>query len=482
MKIHINQAQKQTQTFFFTPQLKQFIKVLQAPALELRKTVINELQNNPVLEELPYKDISIEEKFDNLTTVKLDLLDNSNIMELGYDQKKNLEQINQKWKRYSVNKKEEKLYNSKINQTHEYALNSLVNKQSLQDYLFDQARILDSSFQENQALKYLIGSLDNQGLLTTPLKEIAKFTCLPLAKIQKAAILLRSFDPPGIGSPNLKTCLIQQLKLKKRGNSLAAKILKKHFKFVLHKRISDLIRLMGVNAQSIQKAFDEISKLDLAPGRRFDEDVNQVIIPDLYIRKINNNWIAQLSSQHIPKLYLNRTYKNMIAEGKIINTAKIYIQHKLNEGKFLIEAIEKRQNTIKRIAQCLIKYQINFFEKGMEYLNGLTMNIIAKKIGMHETTISRAITNKYVHTPHGTFALRHFFTTGVKINQKQTISNTSLKYQIQRIIKKENPKNPLSDQVILEIFKKKNILISRRTITKYRKELNITSTYLRRRY
>jgi RNA polymerase sigma-54 factor len=301
--------------------------------------------------------------------------------------------------------------------------------------------------------------------------------------VQKAVNTLQTFDPPGIGTDGLQDCLVTQLELRGRGNSLAAQILREHFQLLVRRRVPDLKRKTGARSEDIEKAIEEIGSLEPAPGRRFSADSNAVIEPDVTLYKDEYDaWQIVLNSDYIPRLRINSVYKDLLAKGKLSKEEKNFLLEHIRSGKFLINSIEQRQQTIERITQEILKVQWEFFEEGVSKLRPLTMNAIAELVGVHETTVSRAIANKYIRTPHGVFPFKYFFTPGFTVANGESVSNKTIKDHIAQIVAQEDSAKPHSDQCIVNQLKEKNIKIARRTVAKYREELGILPTNLRRRY
>jgi RNA polymerase sigma-54 factor len=333
-----------------------------------------------------------------------------------------------------------------------------------------------------EAMRFLIGSLDNNGYLTAPLADIALLANLPLQTVQEAHAVLKSFDPAGIGCLNLQDSLLQQLILRGKGKSIPARIVKDHFTLLTRRRIPEIARKMNLDLDDVQKAVEVIAALDPSPGRRFGDDSNRVVVPDVTVEKVAEEWIVSLNSDYIPRLRLSQTYKELLAKGTLSKEEKDYLQEKMRSGRFLINSIEQRQQTIEKITREILKRQLEFFEEGVAKLRPLTMTQVADAVGVHETTVSRAIANKYIKTPHGVFDLKYFFTPGYESSDGASVSNTSVKDMIANIIAAEDPEEPLSDQQIVAKLGEKSLKIARRTVAKYREELGILPSNLRRDY
>ena len=474
------QTQKQTQSLVLAPQLRNSLKILQAPAVELRTSILEELQANPLLEELPIESISIEEHRDSPNENEREANEELDFNSEDYSI---LDKINEDMREYYAQENTGQSHSADDDDRRNYFMNSLTEGISLQQHLIGQAELTDCSDKERQALLYLIGSLDDNGYLTESLSNIALNAHIPYGTVLSAAETLRSFDPAGIGTEDMKDCLATQLELRGRGNTLAAKILREHFDLLVRRRILELKRKTGGSPEDIQDAIEEISTLEPAPGKRFSPDSNSVIEPDVTVYQDEYDaWQVMLNNDYIPRLRISNTYKDMLAKGALNKQEKDFIIERMRSGKFLINSIEQRQNTIERITREILEFQNDFFEVGVAKLRPLTMNTIAETVGVHETTVSRAIANKYIRTPHGVFAFKYFFTPGYKAGNGESVSNKTIKDMISQIIDEEKQAKPYSDQSIVDQLKVKDIKIARRTVAKYREELGILPTNLRRRY
>ena len=474
------QLQKQTQSLVLAPQLRNSLKILQAPAFELRTSILEELNANPLLEELPIESISIEDHRD---------LPNENEREANEELDFNsedfsvLDKMNEDMREYYAQENAGQSHSVKDDERRNYFMNSLTDSLSLQQHLISQAELTDCSDEESQALHYLIGCLDDNGYLTESISNIALAAHIPYGTVLSASEILKSFEPAGIGTEDMRDCLATQLELRGRGDGLAVKILREHFDLLVRRRVPELKRKTGASAEDIQVAIEEISTLEPAPGKRFSPDSNSVIEPDVTVYQNEyDEWQVVLNNDYIPRLRISNTYKEMLAKGILSKQEKDFMLERMRSGKFLINSIEQRQHTIERITREILKFQNEFFEVGVSKLRPLTMNTIAETVGVHETTVSRAIANKYIRTPHGVFAFKYFFTPGYKSGNGESISNKTIKDMISQIIDEEEPAKPFSDQSIVDQLKAKEIKIARRTVAKYREELGILPTNLRRRY
>lgn len=484
------------------PQLRQSLKILQVPALELRSAILEELEHNPALEELSYDDISIEDPTvpdsgdpdastddgtESSGELETDVIsnesgDSDDGLEPG-DAHDLLERLDEDWKQLMYEEAGERPYTSEDAERRQHFFDSLTSANSLQEDLMRQARLSEDDPETLEALEFLIGSLDDSGFLGGNLSDIALTSRLPFRKVQDAAKLLRSLEPTGIGAANVQECLLLQLRARGRQESLAARIIRNCWDQLLRRRIPEIARKLNAPKQDVQNALAEISKLDPAPGKRYSEDDNRVIEPDVTVEKDEHGvWQVIVHNDYIPRLRISPVYKQMLATGALKGKDREYIREKFRSGRFIMNAIEQRQQTLERIARQLLVFQKDFFEMGNSGLKPLTMSQIAEVVSVHETTVSRAIANKYIRTPYGVFEMKHFFTPGYQSDDGQTMSNRSVKERITRIVESEPSSKPFSDEKIARMLADEGIRIARRTVAKYREELGILPTNLRRSY
>ncbi|MFM8338262.1 MAG: RNA polymerase factor sigma-54 [Opitutaceae bacterium] len=492
--------QRQTQSLVLAPQLRQSLKILQVAALDLRSVIQEELQSNPTLEELPMEGVSLDreaEPNEDGTPAETDS-SGGEIREAPVDDgepgKRHdemdftrdrefeiLGKIDQDWRDH-LSQAGGQPHTSEDAERRQHFLDSLVNETSLQEHLMRQAELSDLAEPEMAAMRHLVGGIDDRGFLTQTPPDVALQTGLPLDAVQRALAILRTFDPPGIGAEDLAGCLLAQLTAKGRGESVAARIIRDHFELLKRRRIPELSRKLAADPEDVQSAIEEIGRLDPAPGRRFAEDSNRVVVPDVTVERDGDDWKIILNSDYIPRLRISSAYRDLIAKGSLSKQDRDYLRERMRSGKFLIDSIEQRQRTIERITREIINAQREFFENGVSSLKPLTMTQVADVVGVHETTVSRAIANKYVRTPHGVFEFKYFFTPGYQSEGGASVSNTSVKEMIADLINLEDRSSPLSDQDLVAKLRERGITIARRTVAKYREELGILPSNLRRDY
>ena len=508
----LRQVQKQTQNLVLAPQLRQSLKILQVPALELRSAILEELQTNPLLEEVGTNDESLDgeepelspdenqegegEEFPEDPEVSNQVEDNAEgdsdseekaeeLIDMDFtDEFAILKEMEEDLREHYDREYEgeAKLGNSDAEEKRKFFFDSLVAETSLQEHLLDQLKLIETSEGQRKACEFIIGSLDENGFLSTPLSDVGLLSNLPLEDLQSGLALLQTFDPLGIASISLQDCLLKQMDARDWQDNHSYQIVRDHFPLLVRRRVPELARKLSQPTHVIHQALEKISELDPAPGRRFSEDNNLAVSPDAVVERVGGEWVISLNNDYIPRLKINKTYKELISKGTLSSKEKEYVRNQMRAGKFLINSIDQRQNTIERITRRIIDRQGDFFEEGSSKLRPMTMAEVAESIEVHETTVSRAIANKFLRTPHGTFPFKYFFTPGYSGKDGDTVSNTSVKESIASIIAQEDPSKPLSDQKVVDLLAEKEIKLARRTVAKYREELGIPPTNLRRTY
>ena len=474
----INQSQKQTQSLTIAPQMQNSLKILQAASFDLRTTILTELQRNPLLEELPIDSVSVEAESE---LIQDDADSREQEMDFDSDDFSILEKISDD---YSSEIGERSISGSDqaAQERREHFLNSLTQSESLQQHLIDQVSLTDCDDNMKEILILIIGSLDENGYLNDSTSNLALQFNRPFHLFTDALEILKTFHPAGIGAKDLQDCLLIQLSKKGKEETLAYSIIENAYQLLLRRRIQEIAKKLKTSDESVQLALEEIALYDPAPGKRFSPDSNTVINPDINVYLDEDEWKVELNNEYIPRLRISQKYKDLLAQGSLSKKEKEYLVENMRSGKFLINSIEQRQNTIKNISDQIIHFQPDFFVEKNPKLSPLTMQRIAEVVGVHETTISRAIANKFIKTPHGVFPLKHFFNAGYKSDSGENIANRSIKERIEKIIHKEDPKKPLSDQAIVNLLKEEGIKIARRTVAKYREQQGILATHLRRRF
>jgi len=479
--------------------MRQALKILQVAAADLHAEIQEELQKNPTLEELPPDSISLDATPAPPGGYGEAESDSAENAAAALPSPAELDFAKSGDEAFALSPSSvvdsQQSYTSDDAERRQHFFDSLVALPSLHEHLAAQAALADLSPAQQRALDYLIGALDERGFLTQSLEDAAVQSGFTLGDLTAAAEALRSFDPPGVGARSLPECLLLQLRSAnadqdfsakrseetEASRALATRIIAEHFELLTQRQISELARALGVNSEAVQHAIALIGRLDTAPGRRFAEDSNRIVEPDIEVwRDSDGHWQLTLNRRHIPRLRVSNTYRDLIAKGTLGSNERDYLRERMRAGRLLIDAIEQRQHTIERLARELLVLQHPFFEHGPAYLKPLTMTELAERLSVHETTVSRAVANKFIKTPHGLFPLRYFFTTGYQNESGATVANTSVKEWIADLIAAEDKAAPLSDQAIAEKLRARGLHLARRTVTKYRESLNLPPSSIRK--
>jgi len=331
---------------------------------------------------------------------------------------------------------------------------------------------------------YIIGSLDESGYLTCSLEEVANVFDASIEEAEKVLKIIQTFEPPGVGARNLRESLLIQLESRGLQDSMAATIIRDYFDDFKQKKYLDISKKLKVPIQEVQSQCKVISTLDPKPGLEIIADEPKYVLPDLIVELVDGKYVVYLNDKNIPRLRVSQAYQSELMKDTKNGDkeTKEFIQSRLKSARWLIQTIEQRRRTMVKVMECIVEKQREFFEKGTAYLKPLTLQQVASEINMHESTVSRVTTNKYVQTPRGVFELKFFFSSSLKTHDGGEISAKSAKDKIRKIIEAEDPRNPLSDQKIADILKREGLEIARRTVAKYREQLNILPARLRKKY
>ena len=449
------------------PQLQQSLQILQAPTLELKNIVQQELQTNPVLEEDP----SLQETEDRSS-------DEADFQE----EFEKLAKLDEEWRDYMAQNVSYSARSQEDEERRQFFLDSLANQETLQQHLLDQLNTADIDAKKRKAAELLIGNIDDIGFLSAPPDEIANLSGTPIEDLQQALELVKTFHPVGVGARDLKDCLLIQLRRLGKAQSLEYQIVDQYLDDLGRKRYPDIARRLGVTVDQVQKAANFIATLDPKPGQIFSPEPNSYVLPDVVVEKVGDDYVVSLTGDQIPHLRINKTYRDLMTQSRNGGEVRDYIREKIRSGKFLIKSIHQRQQTILNIAIEIVKRQRDFLDHGTAFLKPMTMVQIADAVGVHETTVSRAISGKYIATPQGVVEMKFFFTPGYQTIDGVALSNTSVKETIGDLVGNEDSRMPLSDKEIVEILSERGIPIARRTVAKYRAELNILPSNLRKQF
>jgi RNA polymerase sigma-54 factor len=481
------------------PQLQQSLALLQAPTLELKALVEQELQQNPVLEEMAPEEIDLRDQSERDSDDVAEPPDPAEPKEDGVSDSVSensseapvddfqaefdkLVQLDQEWRDHFSQTNIPIRQTAEEEEKRQFMFDSLAVGTSFTQMLMDQARDTDLLDEQRGIAELIIGNIDDYGYLKSTVDEMAAATNLPPEKITAVLKVIQTFDPPGVGARDLRECLLLQLERAGRQESLEYRIVRDFMDALGKRRIPEIARGTGCSVEEAQEAMGRIARLEPRPGRAYLPDANQYILPEVFVQKSGDDYIVTTNDEQIPHLRISNIYKDLMAQGGNTAEVKNYIREKIRAGKFLIKSLHQRQQTILNIGKQIVKRQREFMEKGVSHLKPLIMAQIAETVGVHETTVSRAVSGKYMQTPQGVFEMKYFFTGGLQTASGENVSNTSVKDMIAEIFKNEAPGKPLSDHEVVKMLSEKGIVIARRTVAKYRLELNILPSNLRKVY
>ncbi len=460
--LHQNLSQQQV----LSPQMRQSLEILQANTMELSQLLSQAAEMNPTLE--------ISEDSDQLDEI---------LPEDAETDYENLSEFDDYWREDQILTHGSRQHTSDDEERREYLYNSIVAPKTLQQHLIEQLNHAAVDDEKYIAAEYLIGNINDTGFFDDNIEDIAARSPFKLKDIRSAQSLVQGFDPPGVGTENLAESLLIQLQLRGMGGSLESRIVDEHLNDLARHKFGEIARALGVSQEAIIAAAEYISTLNPDPGAAFDATSNPHVSADLELRKdAQGNYYAHLTGDHLPKLQISNHYKDLLAKLSSDPKARKYLRDNIHEGRQLIHALSQRQETLLKIGTELAQRQPDFITHGLTKLRPMTMQDMAETIGVHAATISRAVSGKYILTPHGLMELRTFFSSGYTTKQGTEISNTGVREAIQQLVSQENSTKPLSDTAIEKQLKAKGIKVARRTIAKYRDQLGILPSHLRKKH
>jgi RNA polymerase sigma-54 factor len=459
-----------------SPQLQQSLLILQTPLLELRNLVQQEMETNPVLEELP-EDPGANERGE----VEASADDNFK------DEFEKLASLDEEWRDYMAQSGSSNFDgrrgSKEADEKRQFLFDSIPVQETLQQNLIAQLNQTVLSSDDRKAAELIIGNIDDDGFLQSTTEEMALNSGIPQEDFEKMLGLIQTFYPAGVGARDLRECLLIQLRRLGKEYSLEYGIVSDQMDDLGRHRFPEIARRMAISVEDVQKAADNIARLNPRPGQVFAAAPQNYVLPDVIVEKVDGEYQIAFNNEQIPHLRISNLYKDIIASGNTQSSdVKDYIRDKIRSGKFLIRSIHQRQQTIMNIAQQIVSRQRDFLEHGASHLKPMTMAEVAEAVGVHETTVSRAVSGKYMATPQGVFEMKYFFTGGYQTATGESLSNTSVKQAIADLVKHESGSAPLSDHEIVEILSERGIPIARRTVAKYRTELSILPSHMRRKY
>jgi RNA polymerase sigma-54 factor len=471
-KLHTKLVQK----LILTPSLQQAIKLLPMSTLELADLLNQEMVENPLLEEVPTEELQPAEQqqqqekpADQQPADKGDAWDDADYeyffgdyLDDGYRSRtpsevKELPPIE----------------------------NTLSTAASLSDHLLWQLSLQTDDDKLKEIASAIIGNLDDDGYLVASVEEIAAMGEWPVADVERALQHVQTFDPIGVAARDLQECLWLQIRHLGFEGTPTEKIVTEHLRLLQNHQVPEIARKLGISLEDLKEHVEIIRNLDPKPGSRYNPSQSQYVIPDVYVVKVEDQYVAALNEEGLPQLRISPVYRRLLdktgaAGGEQNDETRAYVKDKFRSALWLIKSVDQRQKTIHKVATSIINFQREFLDQGIEYLRPLVLRDVANDIGMHESTVSRVVNNKYMHTPQGVFELKYFFHSGISSSYGESVSSVTIKQRIRKIIENEDPRKPLSDSKIVSILQKEGLMLARRTIAKYREELKIPTSNQRK--
>jgi len=469
-KLHTKLLQK----LILTPSLQQAIKLLPMSTLELVDLLNQEMVENPMLEEVPTEELQPAEaaaqtdKTDGEQAAATEKGDNWDDSDYEYFFGDYLDDG------YRSHTPQEVKELPPIE-------NTLSTSSSLSDHLMWQLSLQTDDERIREIGTAIIGNIDDDGLLVASLDEIAGMGPWPIAEVEETLKLVQSFDPIGVAARDLQECLLLQVRHIGLEGTPTEKIVVDHLRLLQSHNIPELARRLGLSIDELKTHIEIIRHLDPKPGSRYNPSQAHYVIPDVYIVKVEDQYVAVLNEEGLPQLRISPVYRRLLDKNTEQNSeTRAYVKDKFRSALWLIKSVEQRQKTIHKVATSIITFQRDFLDYGIEHLRPLVLRDVANDIGMHESTVSRVVTNKYMHTPQGVFELKYFFHSGISSSYGESVSSVTIKNRIRKIIENEDPRRPLSDSKIVSILQHEGLVLARRTIAKYREELKISTSNQRK--
>ncbi|HEU4926268.1 MAG TPA: RNA polymerase factor sigma-54 [Vicinamibacterales bacterium] len=470
-KLHTKLVQK----LILTPSLQQAIKLLPMSTLELADLLNQEMVENPLLEEVPTEELQPAEQQQpekqeaQPAVEKPDTWDDAD-----YD--------------YFFGDYLDDGYRSRTpSEVKELPPieNTLSSAASLADHLLWQLSLQTEDESVKEIGRAIIGNLDDDGYLVASVEEIAAMGEWPVAEVEKALQHVQTFDPIGVAARDLQECLWLQIRHLGLEGEPSEKIVTEHLRLLQNHQVPEIARKLGMPIEELKTHIEIIRNLDPKPGSRYNPSQSQYVIPDVYVVKVEDQYVAMLNEEGLPQLRISPVYRRLLDKSGQAGTeeageTRAYVKDKFRSALWLIKSVDQRQKTIHKVATSIINFQREFLDQGIEYLRPLVLRDVANDIGMHESTVSRVVNNKYMHTPQGVFEMKYFFHSGISSSYGESVSSVTIKQRIRKIIENEDPRKPLSDSKIVSILQKEGLMLARRTIAKYREELKIPTSNQRK--
>jgi RNA polymerase sigma-54 factor len=442
-----------------SPQMQQSLHILQAPLMELRQLVTAELEANPTLEEEP-REVAREPE----------------------DQELEREDLTDQWNEYYAQRATSEPWTADAQARRQHFFDSQTKAPTLQQHLLEQMNGSEMSSQERGIALVVIGNIDEQGYLRATTAEMASQAGCLEEDVEKVIEIVQGFDPAGVAARNLSECLFIQLRRSGRQYGLESRIVQHYLEELSRRKLPEIARLCHVSLSDVQNAAEAIARLEPRPGRPFSAEDEQTILPDVIVERDGDDYTVSLNDDEIPSLRIGDRYKDMLSQAAGDREVRDYLREKIRGGRFFIRCVQQRQHTLLNIAREIVARQRDFFDLGPAHLRPMTMSKVAQAVGVHETTVSRAVSGKYLASPRGLFELKYFFTSGYTTEDGESVSNESVRQAIAEIVRNEDSKHPLSDQDIVAMLAERGLPIARRTVAKYREQIGILPSHLRKSF
>lgn len=448
-----------------SPQLIQSLKLLQLPTLELERFLKQELDTNPLLEEIQTAEVSQEQALQETREDTADQFDE------------------QEWRRVIADSSDVGGRGFRPDTSREFEDLPQPAEIGLQEHLLDQLNYTELKGQELILAEEIIGNINEDGYLTSAVEEIAERTGSSKGDVESVLSIIQTFDPSGVGARDLGECLSIQLREKDLENTVLMALVEEHLDDLQHHRYSVIAKAQDIYESDVQSAVEELSHLNPKPAAGRFGSTAKTIIPDLIVEKVDGKYVVLFNDTSLPRLRISSLYKEILAKDSEANEdTKKYVVEKLNGARWLMRAIQQRRSTMLKVMEYIVKAQYEFLERGLLHLKPMTLQEVADAIGMHVSTVSRVTNGKYVQTPQGVFELKYFFGGRIENKEGKAASNKAIKERIERLVKEENGQKPLSDQKIVEILQQEGFEIARRTVAKYRDQMGILPARYRKQY
>ena len=460
------------------PQLRQSLEMLQLPILELRSLIQEEMEQNPTIEEAPTQKETIE-----IEPGTGEVNEKEAAEEMDFEKEfEALAKLDDEWRDYFFQDQQASYSSPEDEEKRQFMMESIPQQQSLQEHLMEQLQLTGLPDVDLQVGELIVGSIGDDGHLTSSLEELAENAGTKLEHLEDILAAVQEFHPTGVGARDLTECLLIQLERLGQSDSLAATIVRDHIDQLGTRKYAEIAKALKVSMEDVQDAAKIISTLDPKPGRLYSDEATTYVLAEIVVQLIDGKYIVILNDDQLPHIRISNHYRKLMRDPDAKPEVKQYVQERIRAGAFLIKGIHQRQRTIERIAIEIVAAQQEFLEQGLSKLKPMTMASIAETVGVHETTVSRAVSGKYMKTPNGIYELKYFFTPGLRRDDGSEVSNKTVKDIIAQFVSNEDSAKPLSDQEIMEKLKEQGIKVARRTIAKYRLMLRIPPSHMRKMY